>query len=431
MIVRTSMVLVIVGTLFTLVGAFAPAANIGADGTPASLYQIAGGLMGWKVGAPELPASLKALETRIVGAAGLLAISAFFAIALSVFKFLRGSLIPSLLMTSMSGYLMFLMAGIRDVAVVVPNSYGWILLIAGGLVATVTGIFTLFGPGPDERRKTMTEAPKKKRGRLPFEVETTSVREPPPPKPEAEAPSKPKAEAPPKPKAEAPPEPKSDTPDAQPESGRQKVPLPKRDAPRQQRLSQVFRGDEAKPAAAPEPEAQPKETPGETPKETPKEAPKAAPKEAPKAAPPAPPKSAEGEVAKAGAPDLTPDTLSPMPASGYRGEEPTESGGWVLSGFDAKGMAVRLNISDVDLRSSDDGIVIGRNAKHCRLVLNDDSVSRRHARLSGSNPLTIEDLDSANGTVVNRKALTPGERVPIEPGVAIEIGAVRLTLVRS
>ena len=102
-------------------------------------------------------------------------------------------------------------------------------------------------------------------------------------------------------------------------------------------------------------------------------------------------------------------------------------------------MAVRLNISDVDLRSAEEGIVIGRNAKQCRLVLNDDSVSRRHARLSGSNPLTIEDLDSANGTVVNRqmlritsynvcytKLLRP-VAVPLE-GYAPKLGAYPLTI---
>jgi hypothetical protein len=362
MIVRTSMVLVVAGTLFMLVGAFAPAANLGAAATPASLYQIVGGLLHWKVGAPELPAGLKAIEMRLIGAAGLLAVSAFFAIALSVFKYLRSSLVPSLLMTTMSGYLMFQMAGIRDVAVVVPNSYGWILLIAGSLVATVTGIFTLFGPGQDERRNPATEAPKKKRGRLPFEVETTSVREPvPPPKPapkteapKAEAPKAeaPKAEAP---KADAPPPAKAETPPGTPN-----VLRPQRDAPKPQRLSKALRGDaakaepakEAKPAAAPEPEP-PKEAKPAAPKPEP---PTAAEPAVPK---PAPPKEAkantpepeapdggpsdpvEGKTPDAGVPDLEPDTLSPMPASGYSGEEPTESGGWVLSGFDANGGAAQ------------------------------------------------------------------------------------------
>lgn len=400
MIVRTSIVLVATGTLFTLVGLFAPAANLGAAATPVSLYQIVGGLLDWKVGAPELPAGLKAIEVRLLGGAGILLVSAFAAIGLAVFKFLRASLIPCVFMTLAAGYLMFTMAGIRDVAVAVPQSYGWILLIAGSLVAAVTAVFNLFGPGPEEaaRRKTMSELPKK-RGRLPFEVETPTYTEPqpapePPPKP-----ASPKAK-PPKP---VPPAPAPIQPSAPAEPGKQKIPSPQRDTPKPQRLSKALKADAPKPNAP----------------------------SVPKEAKPATPKPADGDAPKAGVPDLTPDTLAPMPTNGYSGEEPTESGGWVLSGFDANGMAVRLNISDVDLRTAEDGILIGRNAKQCRLVLNDDSVSRRHARLAGGSPLTIEDLDSANGTVVNREALAPGQKVPIEPGVAIEIGGVRLTLVRS
>ncbi|MDH3234879.1 MAG: FHA domain-containing protein [Alphaproteobacteria bacterium] len=410
MIVRTSIVLVVTGTLFTLVGLFAPAANLGAAATPASLYQIVGGLLEWKVGAPELPAGLRAIQMQLLGGSGVLLVSAFLAISLAVFKFLRTSLVPCVFMTLAAGYLMFTMAGMRDVAVAVPQSYGWILLIAGSLVASVTALFTLFGPGPEEaaRRKTMSELPKK-RGRLPFEVETPTYTEPrpapePPPKPAPPKPAPPKPVPPKaKPPKPVPPTPAPVQPSAPAEPGKQKIPPPQRDTPKPQRLSKALKPDAPKPNAP----------------------------SAPKEDKPATPKPADGDAPKAGVPDLTPDTLAPMPTNGYSGEEPTESGGWVLSGFDANGMAVRLNISDVDLRTAEDGILIGRNAKQCRLVLNDDSVSRRHARLSGGSPLTIEDLDSANGTVVNREALAPGQKVPIEPGVAIEIGGVRLTLVRS
>jgi len=409
------MVLVVTGTLFTLIGAFAPVANLGAAATPTSLYQIIGGLLGWQVGAPALPAGLTAIELRLLGGAWVLAVAAFLAIVLAVSKFLRSSLVPCVFMTLAAGFLMFTISGIRDVAVVVPDSYGWILLIAGSLMATVTGVFTLFGPGQDEaaRLKTMTEA-QKKRGRLPFEVETTAKPDPvPPPEPPKAKPAKPvKAEAP---TAGDPPR-----PSAPPAPGKPKVPPPQRDTPKPQRLSEAPKPEAPKPAAAAKDDKPAVSKPAEASKPA-----------SPKPADSDAPKSEAGDAPKAGVRDLTPDTLAPMPTSGYSGEEPTESGGWVLSGFDANGMAVRLNISDVDLRAADDGIVIGRSAKHCRLVLNDDSVSRRHARLAGRSPLTIEDLDSANGTVVNREMLTPGEKVPIEPGVAIEIGAVRLTLVRS
>ena len=56
-----------------------------------------------------------------------------------------------------------------------------------------------------------------------------------------------------------------------------------------------------------------------------------------------------------------------------------------------------------------DGFLIGRDAD-CHLVLDDDKVSRRHARIRlrpGRTP-EVEDLDSANGTFVNGSRVRPG-----------------------
>lgn len=112
-------------------------------------------------------------------------------------------------------------------------------------------------------------------------------------------------------------------------------------------------------------------------------------------------------------------------------EEQTESSGWILSGFDANGMAVRLNVSEVDMRADPDGLIVGRSARKARLILKDDSVSRAHARIAFGDHLTIEDLNSSNGTSIDGRMLAAGEKARIEQGVAIEIGAVRLTLTRS
>lgn len=112
-------------------------------------------------------------------------------------------------------------------------------------------------------------------------------------------------------------------------------------------------------------------------------------------------------------------------------EEPTESSGWILSGFDSNGMAVRLNISEVDLRADPVGLIVGRSARKAKLILKDDSVSRAHARIALNDRLTMEDLESSNGTRVNGRRLASGEKAQIEQGAAIEIGAVRLTLTRS
>ena len=70
-------------------------------------------------------------------------------------------------------------------------------------------------------------------------------------------------------------------------------------------------------------------------------------------------------------------------------------------------------------------ILIGRDAS-CDLVLDDDRVSGRHAKLSRrQGRLAIEDLDSGNGTWVNGQEVT---RKDLEDGDEIEIGNVVLRL---
>jgi pSer/pThr/pTyr-binding forkhead associated (FHA) protein len=71
-------------------------------------------------------------------------------------------------------------------------------------------------------------------------------------------------------------------------------------------------------------------------------------------------------------------------------------------------------------RRLDDGAVIGR-APDCDLRLEDPLVSRRHARVLGSEIGTgIEDLDSSNGLYVNGRR-RPGV-TPLHPGDVIQIG---------
>jgi hypothetical protein len=77
-------------------------------------------------------------------------------------------------------------------------------------------------------------------------------------------------------------------------------------------------------------------------------------------------------------------------------------------------------------RFSSTMITVGR-AADCELCVEDPAASRRHCRISrGLQGWLVEDLGSANGTRV------AGERivgtVAVEPGVAIEIGDVRLRI---
>ena len=74
-------------------------------------------------------------------------------------------------------------------------------------------------------------------------------------------------------------------------------------------------------------------------------------------------------------------------------------------------------------------VTIGRSVD-AELVVDEPSLSRLHARVSGGTPPLIEDLGSANGTVLGGRRLAPGERAPLGRGVVIEVGDVTV-LVRS
>lgn len=66
-------------------------------------------------------------------------------------------------------------------------------------------------------------------------------------------------------------------------------------------------------------------------------------------------------------------------------------------------------------------IVFGR-AANCDVVLESDSVSRRHLQfVVHSNLVEIEDLGSGNGTLVNQQKIASKERVPLKKGDQIRV----------
>ncbi|HJL41390.1 MAG TPA: FHA domain-containing protein [Myxococcales bacterium LLY-WYZ-16_1] len=70
-----------------------------------------------------------------------------------------------------------------------------------------------------------------------------------------------------------------------------------------------------------------------------------------------------------------------------------------------------------------DGMVlsIGRG-EHCAVTIDDPAISREHLRLETGPPITIRDLGSANGTLVQGQSLEPGQPMELKPGVVVEIG---------
>jgi hypothetical protein len=110
------------------------------------------------------------------------------------------------------------------------------------------------------------------------------------------------------------------------------------------------------------------------------------------------------------------------------------AGDWVMSGFDSQGNTLRVAISAADLEKAmggpERGVILGRSSSLSDKIVNDPSVSRRHAKIS-SGPdggLQIEDLNSAYGTKVNEEAVAAFQVRPLRLGDKVTMGAVSLDL---
>lgn len=99
---------------------------------------------------------------------------------------------------------------------------------------------------------------------------------------------------------------------------------------------------------------------------------------------------------------------------------------WVLSGNTTSGHSLRLNISRSQLERRN--LLIGRDSSSCDLVVDDPSVSRKHASLSLiAGRLMIIDDGSTNGTFMN--GIRIGDQpVALRLGQKIVIGKVSLTV---
>ncbi len=72
------------------------------------------------------------------------------------------------------------------------------------------------------------------------------------------------------------------------------------------------------------------------------------------------------------------------------------------------------------------GILIGRSSD-CQLLLDDDYVSTRHARITlAAGGYQVEDLGSTNGTFINNQRLT--QPAPFGPGDTLRIGRTLMSV---
>jgi adenylate cyclase len=99
-------------------------------------------------------------------------------------------------------------------------------------------------------------------------------------------------------------------------------------------------------------------------------------------------------------------------------------------GVDPGGRKFGFGVEVDDLVKRDQGVLIGRDSTQCDLVLLNESVSRRHARLSmgTNNTLHIEDVGSTNGTAINGTPIAPGLTRPLEPGSTLKLGDIELVV---
>jgi class 3 adenylate cyclase len=101
----------------------------------------------------------------------------------------------------------------------------------------------------------------------------------------------------------------------------------------------------------------------------------------------------------------------------------------IFEGADSSGIKYAFEVSLGRLASSAGGLVIGRAAGQCELVVSHATVSRRHARLTlAGESLRIEDLGSTNGTSVDGKAAPAGMTLPLQAASRLRLGDVELSI---
>jgi transcriptional regulator with PAS, ATPase and Fis domain len=77
--------------------------------------------------------------------------------------------------------------------------------------------------------------------------------------------------------------------------------------------------------------------------------------------------------------------------------------------------------------SSTEPTVLGRDGG-CDVVINDESVSRKHAVIVPGTPPELEDLGSTNGTFLAGREIEPHSRVPLAVGSVAQLGMATIVL---
>ncbi len=100
---------------------------------------------------------------------------------------------------------------------------------------------------------------------------------------------------------------------------------------------------------------------------------------------------------------------------------------WTFAGRTSRGEKIQLVVYRSQFNKNG-SLIIGRDELKCDLVIEDSSVSRKHARLElRGNQLVIHDLDSKNGTRINDVSVSPVGALLITP-CAVRLGSLELSV---
>jgi pSer/pThr/pTyr-binding forkhead associated (FHA) protein len=129
---------------------------------------------------------------------------------------------------------------------------------------------------------------------------------------------------------------------------------------------------------------------------------------------------------RGGSPTATTGRQQP-PQQRERQAAPTQGGGRPRRGAPTQLVVTQGSLAGTTVALQGQTITLGR-AHDSTIVLDDDYASSRHARIypDQSGQWIVEDLNSTNGTYLDRNRLT--SPTPLQPGTAIRIGRTVIEL---
>lgn len=100
---------------------------------------------------------------------------------------------------------------------------------------------------------------------------------------------------------------------------------------------------------------------------------------------------------------------------------------WSIDGTTGDGVSFAFSFRAEELLHAENGFFIGRSNAICQIVIDDESVSRQHARLLYEHGrILLEDLNSSNGTDLDGERLTPYSPVSLTSGAVVALGTTTL-----